>query len=350
MLQQEFQHDLVLIMAKDMLEYNVIDNPADIDFDFWRDNYFTTDDTINQLSKQHPDKTFIIFVENEEYISSSPNVSIIPSGGGLTNNIEYATVTPAIEKNVNTTTVGIALNRQIRLHRLALISLLYGMELDQYAHVSALHLYKQFAKINSNDILDHLSWRFDNKHNEIKTLMSTGLQKIYNNVVEFNITNDIYELGTGDTVVNLDNPANFEKNLQHLYRNSFVEIVSESWYSGPMPVLSEKYLNSVYGCNFPILISSAGTVAYLRIIGFDVFDDIVNHDYDLIQNPIDRLYSAINLNSHLLTDSAQTIELWQHNVDRFKKNVAFAQKDMYTWFEKRAIMQYKNIISYAKNQ
>lgn len=168
--------------------------------------------------------------------------------------------------------------------------------------------------------------------------MTQGLKHIYNNQNQFRIE-EIYQGKV--TIKNICNVDNFNLKLSRLYTDSFVEIISESEFDG-YPVITEKYLNSVYGRNFPIAIAAPGYIKCLRSVGFDVFDDIVDHGYDLITDPADRLQYAIDKNTHLFQDS--TKQLWRDNLSRFNKNIAFARKDMYTFFHDRAIMQYKNIL------
>jgi hypothetical protein len=100
--------------------------------------------------------------------------------------------------------------------------------------------------------------------------------------------------------------------------------------------LTEKTLNSIYGCCFPILLCSQGSVDFLRKMGMDMFDDIVDHSYDAIENPEDRLYRAIIDNIELLTNNQKTKDLWKTNKFRFIKNVDFAKTTLYNFYSSRA--------------
>ena len=99
--------------------------------------------------------------------------------------------------------------------------------------------------------------------------------------------------------------------------------------------VSEKYLNSIYGCNFPIVISNAGTVSYLRDNGFDVFDDVVDHSYDSESNPVLRVYHAVQKNMHLLKDRNYALTKWNQCKDRFIENLNFARNKIYKKFKKK---------------
>jgi hypothetical protein len=91
------------------------------------------------------------------------------------------------------------------------------------------------------------------------------------------------------------------------------------------------------------MISGQGSVAFLREIGFDVFDDIINHNYDSIDNPVDRLYSAINDNLELLSNNDRTKEIWVSCKRRFLKNVETARLPMYNFFKNRATEKIKQL-------
>jgi hypothetical protein len=99
-------------------------------------------------------------------------------------------------------------------------------------------------------------------------------------------------------------------------------------------VLTEKTAHSFYGCNFPIILSGCGAVAYLRELGLDLFDDVVNHGYDRIPNPFDRIVTAIDANRRLLTDANYAKQSWAYCQSRFKSNVR-VMHDIYSLYENR---------------
>ena len=75
------------------------------------------------------------------------------------------------------------------------------------------------------------------------------------------------------------------------------------------------------GCNFPIILSFPGTVDYLRNQGYDMFDDIINHGYDTINEPFVRLSKAILENSYILKNGDFAKQKWKNNMHRFEHNV-----------------------------
>ncbi len=73
------------------------------------------------------------------------------------------------------------------------------------------------------------------------------------------------------------------------------------------------------------MISSPGTVHFLRNMGIDMFDDVVDHSYDSIEDPVTRINRAIELNLDLLTEP-NLIERWKENKYRIDKNISFVKE------------------------
>lgn len=332
-----FQHSLstidfsqspnVIIGVKDLLDFWK-------DYNFWHDTAHAGTKFLDNIAQQYPDTNFIILTSLENLHKeeiNSPNIQILSWGGDWVNQHNlYQHLTPVIDKNFNTTTHYISLNRQAREHRLVLLSYLYGTGLNRYGNLSFLQ------EQDAHDcILDRISWEFDDRHTVVREHIIQGYLKFKDNPPGDDDYN-IYHSGANN------NLANFESSLRAKYRNSFVEIVTESSFNGPSFFLTEKTMHSFYGCNFPIILAGCGSVQHLRDIGFDLFDDIINHHYDLIKNPIDRITQAVDLNRLLLSDGDLVKQLWLENQDRFIKNITIANSitDYYT---NRMLEQWKQL-------
>ena len=140
-----------------------------------------------------------------------------------------------------------------------------------------------------------------------------------------------------------DNVYNFNRSLRKYYQNSFIEIVSETSFTEPCYLITEKTLNSIYGCNFPIILCGCGSIQLLRDIGFDVFDDIIDHSYDQISDPIGKIYSALDKNRNLLNNDELVKDLWLKNKHRFLKNIDVARNNMHNFYQNRAEEQWKKL-------
>lgn len=275
------------------------------------------------------DKTFIVFTSTENLTFDCANVHVINWGGDITNQRrEYPTLNPVIDKNFNSTQTYISLNRNHRHHRTFLLSALMGFDLKDTGFITCMFS-KELAD-NIEDMACPIDPKFDSVYRQ-------GYEKLKNAVFD---QYDSYKIYPNE---NNDNVYNFKQCLSNYYKNSFVEIITETSFTEPCYLLTEKTLNSIYGCNFPILLGGQGSVEFLRTIGFDMFDDIVDHSYDTIADPLEKIYFAIERNKHLLNDPVLVKDLWVKNKQRFLNNIDVARVNMYDFYAQRAETQWYNL-------
>jgi len=320
------QQPNVIIGIKDLLDLWT-------DYNYWQDHAHAGTRLIDQTASRYPNTNFVILTSVEnlhlEQIQS-PNVQIVPWGGDCVNqHAEYQTLKPVFDKDFSEPRHVISLNRNLRDHRIVYISYLLGENLESTFDLSCLGIYQINPQREPQNFLDRIFWEFDNdsdEHDRIRDSVMQGYEKFFNNR---NLIVDDYEIYAGG---NNDNILNFNQCLRFRYRTSFLEIITESSFSSPGYMLTEKTMHGFYACNFPILLSGQGAVGHLRDIGFDMFDDIIDHSYDLISNPIDRIVQAVDQNRDLLTDAQQVKKLWVDNQERFHKNIHVANHitDYYT--------------------
>jgi hypothetical protein len=322
-----FEHmiksDLVLLGTKDHYTSGQY-NP-------WTQHQPDVVEYLESIMLKHPDKTFILFtsVENLEQVLHLPNVRIIPWGGDITNQeLEYNKLTPITEKNMDSQYNYICLNRNYRYQRELLVSLLLEYQLENTGMISCMFQ----DKMDSNNLK---FWNFKGNE-EILKLFLSGREKIKTQA--FNL-NDSYEIYKN---LDNDNTTNFKNKLSNYYKDTFVEIISETSFFEQCFLITEKTANCFYGSNFPIWISSRGTVSFLRDMGLDVFDDIVDHSYDEIDDPILRLNSAIELNFRLLIDNTLVKKLWLKNRDRFIFNHNFLKNNLHNFYKTRTVELFKH--------
>lgn len=324
-----FTKPLVILGIKDLLDMWG-------SFNHWKDTIQPGSQLLIDVAARYPDSNFIIFTSNEHLNKeiNVPNIHIVNWGGDITNHSTvYPNLLPVIDKNFNSTKPFISLNRNARLHRILLLSYLFGNDYAKFGTCSLLSR----DWFGNDELMDMLPWKFEDRHSDAREKLIIGYRQIYKNPA---LCIDDYQIYRNN---NNDNVTNFKTKLRSRYVDSFVEFVTESSFAAPAFMLTEKTLNSIYGCNFPILLSGVGAVAHLRELGFDMFDDVVDHSYDLLPNPIDRIIAAVDDNSRLITDIQYIKEKWICATDRFLFNVSVA-KDIYTWYNKRAHAQFNNLI------
>lgn len=323
-----YKRHIVDSISNELVLLGIKDHLTNKDFNPWIDSepglvYFLTD-----IFEAHKDKQFILFtsLENLEAYINYKNVKIVPWGGDITNQMsEYDRFVPSLDKNFNSNKVFLNLNRNQRAHRVHALSLILGLDLEKQGLISCM-----FAK-DLHPRLESHGWRI----NKAQDLFNYGYQKVLNYNFDISDSYDIYP--------NLDNNNffNFENSLRNYYKETFVEIISETSYNEECFLITEKTANCFLGCNFPIWISSKGTVKFLRSFGFDVFDDIIDHSYDEISNPVDRLYAALTDNIEILKNIDQIKMTWKANQYRFLKNIAVLKRYFFKRTYERA---YQSVI------
>jgi hypothetical protein len=179
-------------------------------------------------------------------------------------------------------------------------------------------------------------WAKELSQSKYNDIFNAGLLKLQNtNKSNFNIDqDDRYDTVYPDWLIS-HNIFNWERKLSTYYKNTFVELVSETTFKEPTLLLTEKTYHAFLGCNFPILNSTVGTVEHLREIGFDMYDDIIDHSYDTITDPFERVYTLITKNQELLSNGEKIRKLWKDNLDRMLKNIDFMRDRMCKIYEDR---------------
>jgi hypothetical protein len=321
-----FYRDLIISqISKPRVILGVKDHLTPGQFDPWVEPRPWLINPLLDIFRHHNNKEFILLtsMENLESYVQEPNVTIVPWSGDISNHIkEYKTIEPVVKKDLSSPYTYLSLNRHDRNHRLHLISLLLGLEIDNAGLISC--MFK-----NQGGAIDTDRWQFTDVQQDIKSTMQKGYDKI--STYEFPIQ-DSYEI-YGSTPN--DNVSNFNRNLRSYYEKTYVDFIAETSYTEQCFNLTEKTANAILGCSYPIWISSKGTVDFLRSTGFDVFDDIVNHSYDAIDNPIDRLHRAVTDNLELLTNRERTQRLWLEDQERFLNNVEHFRKGLWQFYNDR---------------
>ena len=328
-----FHKPTVILGIKDLLD-------SYQEFDHWSDQTTVGAQQLAKVAQRHPAQQFVIFTSVEHLkleldLLNIKNIQLIQWGGDIVNQAqEYPTIEPVFDKDFDSDRAFISLNRHPRAHRLVIMSYLFG---NNY-HNHGLVTYIGQGRFDLPDcILDKISWQFDKRHDRARESILRGYKKFYNNA-------DLKNIDYGEIYPTANNNVdNFVKRLAPLYQKSFVEIVSESSFAAPSYMITEKTLNSMYGCNFPIVLAGVGAVDHLRTVGFDLFDDVVDHSYDKIANPFDRIIAAIENNRRLLIDADYAKQQWRTCQDRFKANITTAQTTMYQWYQTRTTDQFNKI-------
>jgi hypothetical protein len=122
------------------------------------------------------------------------------------------------------------------------------------------------------------------------------------------------------------NEENFIR-LAQVYGSCAFNIVTETLYDEYPGLYSEKTLLAFLAHQIPIMIGTPRLVEKLRLQGFDMFDDIVDHGYDLAPND-QRVEIALESNKQVILNQYDTSRL----LPRFLANQELALVTLPDWY------------------
>ena len=146
---------------------------------------------------------------------------------------------------------------------------------------------------------------------EIKRLNLTqythSLPWLTNNVNDIPVTD--YRFGPETTMAqgikngNFKNAHTYDRLLKtSVFEPSCFSIITEPCYYEREAMVTEKTFMAFMGGTIPIWFGGWKNAQSLKKYGFDVFDDIVDHSYETLDDPYDRCIQSLERNLHLLKD------------------------------------------------
>ena len=117
-----------------------------------------------------------------------------------------------------------------------------------------------------------------------------------------------------------DNKWTWDNFLHDVFGRSCVSLISETGYYDKMATFTEKTLYAFFGLTFPIWVGNYAQANAVEKIGFDVFHDVINHDYQWYPTLIERCYWAFELNKKILHHFAFAREQRESHHDRLLAN------------------------------
>ena len=108
--------------------------------------------------------------------------------------------------------------------------------------------------------------------------------------------------------------------LKDIFNQSAVSLITESVEYQQESAFTEKTLYSVLGLNFPIWVGGFDQAKRWQQLGFDIFDDVINHDYQNRGTLFERCWYAIKDNLEILRDRDLAASLRCQHRDRLLAN------------------------------
>lgn len=108
--------------------------------------------------------------------------------------------------------------------------------------------------------------------------------------------------------------------IKDVVSRSAISIITESIWTQQAMHFTEKTLYSVLGLTFPLWIGGYRQADSWQDSGFDIFNDVIDHDYQYYPTLIERCWWAFKLNAELLQDPDQSRKLREKHFDRLVAN------------------------------
>jgi|10_taG_2_1085330.scaffolds.fasta_scaffold19460_3 hypothetical protein len=100
----------------------------------------------------------------------------------------------------------------------------------------------------------------------------------------------------------------------HFSNNAYIDLVTET--EGEIQFNTEKPLNSFLSLQFPIIFGYKGIVEYYRKLGFDMFDDIIDHSYDNMTGTQHKWGDIMNKAKVIADELLRLSELDWHEINK----------------------------------
>ena len=126
----------------------------------------------------------------------------------------------------------------------------------------------------------------------------------------------------------INNAQTYIELLQkNIFEPTCVSLITEPSFIEKETMHTEKTLMAIYSATLPIWVGGWRLASTLRDMGFDVFDDVVDHGYETYDDPWDRAYYAIEKNIDLLRNFKRAESFIRYNRKRFRKNIRLVEQN-----------------------
>lgn len=112
----------------------------------------------------------------------------------------------------------------------------------------------------------------------------------------------------------------YGRNLHTIFSKSVISLITEPSNQNFTVNFTEKSLFSVIGLTFPIWIDGYKAPSLWESYGFDIFSDVINHNYQYCTTMEERISQAITDNMRILSDLEFGKELKQKHHNRLVAN------------------------------
>lgn len=135
------------------------------------------------------------------------------------------------------------------------------------------------------------------------------------------------------------------KNIfEDLILRSTVSLISESQQWQTSCVFTEKTLYAIMGLTFPIWIGGVGHAEYFKSMGFDTFDDVIDHSYQWQPTLIRRCYHAFADNLEILSNLSWARKVRNEHMHRLLSNRMLLERNQLRSHTDKIISQWPKVL------
>lgn len=136
--------------------------------------------------------------------------------------------------------------------------------------------------------------------------------------------------------------------LNEIFCGSVVSLITESLSFEKSTIFTEKTLYAVLGKTFPLWVGGGINQAQeFKKMGFDTFDDVIDHSYQHCATLIERCYYAFKRNLHILTDYEYASKIRESMMPRLEHNQQLIKNKQVDIFCRQQISQWPEDLQQA---
>ena len=275
--------------AKLVIDYST-EGYWNIDWEFLVDIFEVPEDRIIWLTSLYNHSAVTCKVEETHHILSTNTTSAEIKFNPLWERIVYMMARhyweeinkqlSLIEHSHIRKSKGILYNRRPHMHRIALLTKMkYHNQLDNMIWSWGGLLCDSETEITDEskeqEISDHEFGNFESGN----LFLDEVYKETYNEILRTPPHSDNEDLNTNK----MD-----DMNFTHIH-NTYYQVLTETLCHQPGIFLSEKSYKPFISCQPFVLSGQMGTINTLRLEGYDVYDDWINHEYDVIIEEKERM-------------------------------------------------------------
>ena len=144
------------------------------------------------------------------------------------------------------------------------------------------------------------------------------------------------------------NPWVWKHVVNLMFSSSAVSLITESLSFQKGTVFTEKTVFALLGNTFPLWVGGGINQAQeFKKMGFDIFDDVIDHSYQHYTTLIERCYYAFERNLHILSDYEYASKIRESMMPRLKHNQQLIKNKQIDYFCRQQISQWPDELQQA---